>query len=158
MTWLHGPEATPSAALAAFATATEIEVHAHGVVDSTASSASLIALSQEAGGRYALSASDLRPGSLGAHPIVVLAACHAARTAGYVFDAWSLPSAFVRAGARAVFASPREISDAEARPFFDAVLGRIRAGATAAVALRDERTLWLARDARSWVADVIDFE
>ena len=131
---------------------------AHGVVDAAKSSASIIALSSEADGRFALSAANLLPGSLRAHPVVVLGACHAARTAAYFHQAWSLPTAFVRAGARAVLASPDVVSDAEARPFFDAVLARIRAGAAPAVALRDERASWLAHDPKSWVSGVMEFE
>jgi CHAT domain-containing protein len=157
-TWLHGEAATPTAVLSQIGDATEIEMHAHGVVDAAESSAAIIALSPDRSGRYALTASDLRPGSLRGHPVVVLGACHAAKTAAYFHEAWSLPTAFVRAGARSVFASPSEIRDAEARSFFDAVLARIRQGAPPAVALRDERVSWLARDPQSWVVDVIDFE
>jgi tetratricopeptide (TPR) repeat protein len=156
--WLHGPEATPSAVLGAFSTATEISVQAHGMVDSTESATAFIALSPEGGGRYALTADDLRADSFRAHPVVVLAACHAARSAGHEVDSWSLPAAFVRAGARAVLASPREIRAAQAGPFFDGVMSRIRAGAAPSVALRDERASWLARDPNSPVGDVVDFE
>jgi hypothetical protein len=127
-------------------------------VDALESTASILALSPEDGGKFALSASDLQTVNLGGHPVVVLGACHAAKTAAYLHEAWSLPAAFVHAGARAVFASPSVIADAEARPFFDAVLARVRGGSPPAVALRDERVQWLSRDPNSWVADVIEFE
>jgi hypothetical protein len=157
-TWLHGPSATPASVLAEAARATELEIHAHGFVDADQTAASLIALSPDAEGRYALTAADLAGARLEARPIVVLGACHAAKTAGYVHEAWSLPVAFVRAGARAVYASPSTIRDADAAQFFSAVLARARAGAAPAAALRDERAAWLARDPASWTKDVIDFE
>jgi hypothetical protein len=138
--------------------ATEVEIHAHGFVDATQSSASILALSPDERGRYALSVSDLEGAHLEGRPVVVLGACHAARTARYLHASWSLPVALVRAGARAVFGSPEEIRDADARPFFDAVLSAVRTGAEPAVALRDERSKWLARDGASWVKDVIAFE
>jgi cellulose synthase operon protein C len=157
-TWVHGAEATPSFVLSQIADATEVEIDAHGVVDPAQSAAAIIALSPESDGRFALSAADLTPGSLRQHPVIVLGACHAAKTAPYYHQAWSLPSAFVRAGARAVFASPDVVRDAEARPFFDGLLARIRAGAAPAVALRDERASWVARDPKGWVSSVMVFE
>ena len=143
---------------AELADATEIEVHAHGFVDLAQSDASMIALSPDPDGRWGLTAGDVRAQRLRGHPVVVLGACRAAHTVGYLHEAWSLPVAFVRAGARAVLASSSEIPDADAGAFFDAVLARVRAGAPVAVALRDERMLRLARDPESWVRDVIDFE
>jgi hypothetical protein len=138
--------------------ATEVEIHAHGFVDAEQSAASIIALSPEPDGRYALSAADLGGVRLRGAPVVVLGTCHAAKAAASLHEAWSLPTAFVHAGARAVFASPAEIRDAEAHPFFEAVLARVRAGTPPSAALRDERAAWLARDASSWVKDVIAFE
>jgi hypothetical protein len=94
--WLHGETATPSAVISRMTSATEIEIHAHRTVDAADSAASVVVLSPDADGRYALSALDLRAGSLRAHPLVVLAACRAARTAAaYYREAWNLPSAFV---------------------------------------------------------------
>ena len=89
--------------------------------------------------------------------IVVLAACHAGQVAPYLHAVWSLPVAFVEAGARAVLASPAPIHDAEAGPFFEAVLQRIRAGQPPASALRDERVAWLGRGV-GWVREVLLFE
>ena len=157
-TWIHGHGATPVAVLAALGTATEVEIHAHGIVNAAESSASILALSPDEDGKFALSASDLEKVKLEGHPVVVLGACHAARTAAYLHEAWSLPVTLVRSGARAVFATSGVIADVEARPFFDAVLARVRAGAAPSVALRDERVQWLSRDPNSWVADVIEFE
>lgn len=157
-TWVHGPDATPGVVLSQMADATEVEIDAHGIVDPAMSAAAVIALSPDAEGRFALSASDLTPGSLRQHPVVVLGACHAAKTATYFHQAWSLPTAFLRAGARAVFASPDVVRDAEARPFFDGLLARIRAGTAPAVALRDERASWVARDPKGWVSSVMLFE
>ena len=155
---LRAEEATPRRVLQEIADATEVEINVHGFADAAQSAASLLALSPDADGRYALSAVDIRATRLRAQPIVVLGACHAAKTALYYREAWSLPSAFVAAGARAVLASAGEIPDAEAGPFFEAVLARIRAGAAPALALRDERLAWLAKNPHSWVQDVIEFE
>ncbi len=154
-TQLTGANATPSHVLDEMAHATEIEIHAHGLVDLAEADASWVALSPDARGRFALTAADVRARALPSRPVVVLAACRAAHVAPHLHKVWSLPRAFTDAGARAVFASPEAIRDAEAGRFFDGVLARIRAGAAPATALRDERAGW-AKD--SWVRDVLLFE
>jgi hypothetical protein len=111
---LSGPSATPSRTLAALADATFVEIHAHGVVRAIESDASLLMLSPEADGRYTLTAGAIRGQPLRGHPIVVLAACQAAASATFRHEMWSLPSAFIAAGARAVIASTDVISDADA--------------------------------------------
>jgi hypothetical protein len=157
-TWLHGEAATPANVMKAMRDATDIEIHAHGFVDGAQSAASILALSPGVDGHYALTAADLAGARLDGSPSVILGACHAARTARYFREAWSLPSAFVRAGARVVFASTEEIRDAEARPFFDAVRDRIRKGASPAIALRDERVRSGTKGRERWTDDVIVFE
>ena len=154
-TRLSGAIATPSHVLDEMAHATEIEIHAHGLVDLAEADASWIALSPDTSGHFALTAANVRARALPMRPVVVLAACRAAHVAPHLHMVWSLPRAFTDAGARAVFASPEAIRDAEAGRFFDGVLARIRAGAAPASALRDERAGW-PKD--NWVHDVLLFE
>jgi CHAT domain-containing protein len=155
---LRGAQATPAAVVAAFATADAVEIHAHGYVDLGLSDASLIALSPQADGRFALGAREIARLQLPRAPLVILAACHAAYTAPFLHEPWGLPRAFLLAGARAVLASPDEIPDTEAGAFFRAVEQRILAGVDPAVALRDERVRRLARDPKSWARNVLLFD
>ncbi|MCP3058680.1 CHAT domain-containing protein [Myxococcus sp. K38C18041901] len=136
--------------------ATEIEIHAHGISDPVLSDASLVVLSPEGNGRYALTADIVRKQKLAGAPMVFLAACSAGRLASTTtHEPFSLPAAFIEAGARAVLASTVDIPDAAGR-FFDGVRQRIRGGTAPAVALRDERQKWLARDARNgWTHHVL---
>jgi len=57
-----------------------------------------------------------------------------------------------------VIASASPIPDAEAGAFFDDVRARIRSGLAVAVAVRDARVAWLARNRGVWVRDVLVFE
>jgi tetratricopeptide (TPR) repeat protein len=157
-TVLSGAEATPGRVLEAMTRATEIEVHAHGLINPTLSDASVLVLSPEASGRYALTAGEVRAHALLGHPLVTLAACRAAHTARQIHEPFSLPVAFLEAGARAVLAATVDIPDAEAGPFFVAVQARIRAGQSAATALRDVRLEWLRENPQSWVRAVLVFE
>jgi hypothetical protein len=157
-TRLSGPDATPSRVLAEMARATEIQFHTHALMDVGISDASHLVLSPEAAGRYALTAEAIRSAELRGHPIVVLAACHSAQGARYQHEPWSLPDAFLAAGARAVFAAATDVPDLEAGPFFARVLARVRTGADPARALRDERMGELAAQPSSWVGDVLLFE
>ncbi|MCP3164979.1 CHAT domain-containing protein [Myxococcus qinghaiensis] len=153
---LSGSDATPSRVLSRMSDATEIEIHAHGISDPVLSDASLVVLSPEGNGRYALTADIVRQTKLAGSPLVFLAACSAGRLASTTtHEPFSLPAAFIEAGARAVLASTVDIPDAAGR-FFDGVRQRIRAGTAPAVALRDERQQWLSRDARnSWTHHVL---
>ncbi|WP_052420075.1 CHAT domain-containing protein [Hyalangium minutum] len=155
---LSGADATPAHVLEAMTRATEIEIHAHGLINPTLSDASLIVLSPEQGGRYALTAAEVRAHRLEGAPLVTLAACRAAHTGLQVHEPFSLPAAFIEAGARTVLAATVDIPDAEAGPFFLAVQERIRSGQTAAAALRDVRMEWLRRDPESWARSVLVFE
>ncbi|MCE9667657.1 CHAT domain-containing protein [Myxococcus stipitatus] len=138
--------------------ATEVQIHAHGVIDPSVADGSLLVLSPEEDGTYALTATDLQGQRLAGRPVVVLAACHAAHSARYFHETFGLPLAFVDAGARAVLAATQEIPDAEASEFFEPVLARIRAGVPAAIVLRDARQDWLRRPGGTWVAQVLLFE
>jgi hypothetical protein len=156
---LRGAQATPARVLAALPEAGYVEIHAHGLVSAGVADAALLMLSPEADGRYALTAAAIRATPLPRHPIVVLAACHAARTAPFHHEPWSLPAAFIAAGARAVIAANGVIDDAEAGPFFDALREALARGAAPAVALRDVRTRWLAEHPGAvWVRSLMVFE
>jgi hypothetical protein len=155
---LEGPAATPQRVLAELRDATEVEIHAHGLVNLADSDASFVALSPGPDGRWALTASDLREVELAGSPLVVLAACETARPAPRFHETWSLPAALVAAGARSVIASPSLVDDNEAGPFFELVRARIAAGATVATAVRDARAQWRADHASTWVDDLLVFE
>jgi hypothetical protein len=155
---LAGAEATPGRVLEAMTRATEIEVHAHGLINPTLSDASLLVLSPDASGRYALTAGEVRAHRLEGRPLVTLAACRAAYTAFQIHEPFSLPAAFIEAGARTVLAATVDIPDAEAGPFFLAVQERIRSGQSAAAALRDVRMEWLRMEPESWARSVLVFE
>ncbi|WP_216669771.1 CHAT domain-containing protein, partial [Corallococcus exiguus] len=155
---LEGARATPSRVLEAMATATEVEIHTHGVFSPELSDASLLMLAPEQDGRYALTANQVRAHGLSKAPLVFLAACGAARTAPFPHESFSLPVAFLDAGARAVLAATVDIPDTAGR-FFNDVRERIHAGALPSVALRDERQAWLqASPGDRWVHDVLLFE
>jgi len=155
---LQGAAATPGRVLEAMKGATEIQIHAHGLVNPERSDASFIALSPDARGEFALTAEDLERARLPGRPLVLLAACYSARTAHYLYQSHGLAAAFVHAGAKTVLAATQEIPDGEAPGFFDKVLERIRAGQPAAVALRDERVSYVAAGGGRWVEQVLLFE
>jgi len=153
---ISGANATPAHVLASFADAGDIVIHAHGLVDQA--NASYLALSPDPSGNYTLTAGAVRQTRLTGHPLVILAACSAARAAPVVHERWSLPDAFIAAGARAVLAATAEIPDAEATPFFDAVRDKVRAGFPVAIALRDVSQQWIVKGGQDWVRNVILFE
>jgi len=151
---LIGPTATPRRVLAAIPEATEIELHTHGLRDRNHSDASYLILSPDSDGDYALTAARLDGVRLRGAPLVTLAACGSARAEPYLHQADSLPAGFLRAGARAVLATPDDVPDGDATRFFAAVRARVSAGVALAIALRDERAAWLAHDPQSWTQDV----
>jgi tetratricopeptide (TPR) repeat protein len=156
---VSGAGATPARALAAMADAGFIEIHAHGLVNLAVSDASFLALSPEADGTFALTAADIRRRRLSGRPVVILGACHAGQAAAYHHRAWSLATAFIAAGARAVIASPSTIADDEAGAFFDALRERIQQGTAPAAALRDERLEWTrSHPSSDWVRDLVVFD
>ncbi|WP_224369018.1 CHAT domain-containing protein [Hyalangium versicolor] len=155
---LRGPSATPGTVLAELTDATEVEFHAHGLIRSGFSDASFLALSPEPGGRFALTAGDLQGRSLRASPLVLLAACHANGGAWRYYAVWSLPAAFIQAGARAVVAPTAQVPDVEVGAVFQELLDRVEKGASPAQALRDTREAWLQKGAGRWVSDLVVFE
>lgn len=155
---LSGASATPERVLRALADAGEVVIHAHGLGSSDAGDAAFLALSADASGRYALTAADVRGTVLHGNPLVVLAACNASVGAPVFHEPWSLPAAFVYAGARAVIASTAPIPDTEATAVVEAIRAAVAAGAPAAVALRDARQRSLAAGGGEWVKDLLVFE
>lgn len=153
-TTLSRLEATPSRVLAAMLDATEIQFHTHALMNLGISDAIHLVLTPErSGGPYALTAEAIRKVELRGHPLVVLAACRSAKGATYQHQPWSLPDAFLTAGARAVFATATDIPDQQSGELFAQLLARVRSGVEPAVALRDLRIE--TSQAQPWVADVI---
>jgi hypothetical protein len=115
-------------------------------------------LTPGADGQFALTAAAIRKQHLPRAPLVILGACESGRVAPYLHQSWSLPAAFLAAGARSVVASPAAIEDADAGAFFAQMLAGVHSGAPVPVALRDTREAWLARPGHEWVKQVIAFE
>jgi hypothetical protein len=150
---LRGPDATPTRVLAAITDATYVELDSHGVAESDVDGAYL-ALSPEPSGRFALTSADLRSAHLHAAPVVVLAACRGARVAPYLHRRWSLPDAFLAAGARVVIATDVDVPDRDADRVFADIRARIMRGDEPDVAVAAVR----AAHPNSWVARIAVFE
>jgi len=156
-TVMSGPTATPSRVLAAIGSAKDVLINAHGLADS--GEASYLALSPEADGRYALTAAQVERAKFASNPLVILAACEAAKAAPVFHELWSLPASFITAGARAVVAPTSAIPDSDAAAFFGELRSRALGGQPLAVVLRDLRKKWLvAPNTNFWVRDVVVFE
>ncbi len=156
---LAGREATPAAVLAQLPSADLIEIHAHGLLDREISDAPALVLAEDDGGEPLLDAGAIESLVLPRRPGVVLGACDVGRSARYWSYSHGMPSAFLRAGARFVIASPSPVEDAAARPFFESVWRRVREGAPLAKALRDERRSprWQS-ESDDWTRDVVAFQ
>jgi CHAT domain-containing protein len=140
------------------ASANQVELHTHGIVDPEISDMAALVLSGKKVEDSLLLASDVANLALRGRPGVVLGACAAAQRATYGALPRSLPMAFLRAGASWVIASPQPVEDFEAPAFFEGIWRRIRAGAAPAIALRDERSDARWSQARSsWTRDVVLF-
>jgi hypothetical protein len=153
-TVLRGAGATPRRALAEMALASEIEVHAHGFVDVREPGAAALILSSDADGDYVLDAERVRAARLRGRPLVLLAACHAARVP-VAERPWGLADAFLAAGARTVIASTEAVPDAGLAQTFAALGAAVRAGQSAATAVRDRR---VAAPDQSWLDAIVVFE
>ncbi|TMQ20256.1 MAG: CHAT domain-containing protein [Deltaproteobacteria bacterium] len=159
VTILRGADATPSRVLAEMQNASVVEFHTHGFIADDLFEASYLVLSPELDRRYALTPDDVRQVRLAASPLVILGACHAATSSHSLEGGMGLAEAFLRAGARAVIASPDAVPDRDALAFFAAVRDRIVRGADPAVAVRDERTRRLsASHDESWASGVVVFQ
>jgi hypothetical protein len=148
---ITGTQATPRRVLAALATATYAELHVHGVTPRP--DTAYLALSPDTDGEYALRTDAVAAATFATHPVIVLAACRAAVVAPYLRERWSLPDAFVRAGATAVIAADAAIPDAEARAVFDDLHRRIAAGEPVAAAVAAVR----ANAPAAWVTHLMVF-
>ncbi|WP_224371760.1 CHAT domain-containing protein [Hyalangium versicolor] len=152
-----GAEATPSRVRAAMQDATEIDLITHGFVHER-SDESYLLLAPERGERE-LTVPQVRKMQLRGAPFVVLVACHGGHTSYALHEPWSLPAAFIQAGARGVLAATASIPDVEGYTFFIQVRERIREGVPPAIALRDVRAQWLKRDPKQeWLTSVLLFE
>jgi hypothetical protein len=151
---VRGGAATPRRVLARMADAAVIEIHAHGLVDAKEPSSASLALSPDADGDYALTADRVRGATLARHPLVLLAACDAARTL-HSGSRWGLADAFLAAGARSVVASTSAMPDSGLSATLSAVTDGVRTGRSAAAAVRDVR---LAHPDRDWLNDIVVFE
>jgi CHAT domain-containing protein/putative zinc finger protein len=154
---LRREEATPDRVRAALTEADFVEIHAHGFVDLGISDVSLLALSPQADGNFALTARSIASLHLSRAPFVTLAACQAAYTAPYLHEPWSLPYAFLVAGARGVLAPSTPIPNNEAGEFFRTVGSEILRGADPATVLRDER-MRRRGPAAAWIDGVVLFD
>lgn len=158
---LTGDAATPRRVLQAMKSASFIELHVHGQVNPAEAGTAGLVLAADEGGRFLLSAIELEntKTALEGSPVVVLGACRASSVAPFLHEPWSLPRAFLTAGARSVLAAPVDLPDGEARAFFVKVVARLRNGQDAATALRDERVQFLKeKPGASWVRSVLVFE
>jgi hypothetical protein len=159
ITVLRGPDATPSRVLLAMQDASVIELHTHGFLADDVFEASHLVLSPELDQHYALTAGDVAHVRLAASPLVILGACHAATSSRVLEGGMGLPEAFLRAGARAVIASPDAVQDLGAHEFFAAIRDRVARGQDPAAALRDERMHQLAASHDdTWVSGVVVFQ
>ncbi|MGH9889481.1 MAG: CHAT domain-containing protein, partial [bacterium] len=158
-TVLRGADATPSRVLQTIRDASVVEFHTHGFIANDVSEASYLVLSPEVDGHYAMTARDVVQAKLDAAPLVILGACHAATSSRSLEGGIGLAEAFLRAGARAVVASPDAVPDLGAQAFFAAVRDRVTHGADPAVAVRDERARLLAASPdHAWIAGIVVFE
>ena len=161
---LEGPAATPDRVMAAAASATFLEIHAHGLLGGGGWDAvgeedtSLLVLAPDAQGRYALGGTEIRRARLRGSPVVVLASCHASAIGHAFHSTWGLADAFIEAGARAVIASPDPIQDAGAGAFFSALRARVTAGETPVAALRAERLAHGNSGERIWIDRLVAFQ
>lgn len=156
-TVVRGAQATPEGVLEAMRDASFIEFDAHGLVNTGSDDTALLVLSPGATG-FALTAAKVGQQQLNHHPVVLLGACRAATVAPMMHESWSLPHAFLRAGASGVIAAPIDLPDAETHDFFEKLTIRVASGTNAARALQYERSKWLAAGKAHWVRSVLVFE
>ena len=154
---VEGSDATPSRVREQLANADLVDFEVHGLVDAAAPDGAVLVLSPDSQGSYAISAADIRDLRLEREPVVLLGACRSATGSHYRDVTWTLPQAFVRAGARAVYASVAELPDDRVGDFLAGVARRLERGAAPSVALRDERVEWLRRG-ESWAREVVLFD
>jgi len=154
---VEGADATPSRVRERLVTADLVDFEVHGLVDAAAPDGAVLVLSPDSQGTYALSAADIRDLKLERGPVVLLGACRSATGSHYRDVTWTLPQAFVRAGARAVYASVTDLPDDRVGDFLAGVARRLERGASPSMALRDERVEWMRRG-ENWAREVVLFD
>jgi hypothetical protein len=158
---LRGSQANPAQVLAELPAADLIEFRVHGVSDVNLSEYTALVLSPDAHGSYLLTQKELRSLALPRRPVIILAACRGAQRTTRRPDSSELAGAFIRSGARAVFAAMTSIPDVDADAFFARVGAAIVAGAPPALALRDARSAWAGKGnakGNTWIDRVLVFE
>jgi hypothetical protein len=155
-----GPDATPAEILRRAADADEIDFHVHGVFDRAISTVPYLVLAPDPDGRYALTAEAVRNLPLRRRaPVVLLAACEAARKGERARTPWSLPRAFLEAGARAVIAAPSDIPDAESGTFFEEISDALDGASSAASAVQQVRRRHATQGSgHGWFEEIVVFE
>ena len=156
-THLTGGAATAERVLQELPAHDEIQLHVHGIVDRKLSDAAALVLAPGAQGTAFLTVEQITKTRLPRRPLVVLGACLGGRAPRYGPLSWSLPWAFIRAGAGVVLASPEPVEDLEAHTFFSWVVDRIRRGTAPAVAVRDARLGGATGRPGEWAAQVVVF-
>jgi len=153
---LTGADATPPRVLAALAGASYAELHVHAVAATSAldSYAPYLALSPDRGGAFALRAPAVRTTPLSGAPVVVLAAARGAVSSPRRRALWTLPDAFLAAGASAVVAADAPPPDAAARAALDDLRRRLARGEPVARAVAAVRA---AAPAGAWARRLIVF-
>ncbi len=159
---LEGPRATVSSVMNKLPDAKWVEFHTHGLVDASIAEASHLILSarvdapQEA---YALTVEMVRSLVLKHAPTVFLAACHSAvASSQHRIESFTLPAAFLKAGARAVVAATTEIPDARAKSVFASLRQRLESNPSVATALRDERESNKGLESAAWIDQLVVYE
>lgn len=156
--FLKGTDATPGHVLAQMPAAAEIDLATHGKV-APGSRATYLLLAPGADGVDTLFEERIRKLKLLNAPLVILAACEAARGTAALHEPGSLPNAFLAAGARGVVAATQSIPDEDSSEFFGSVRDHVRSGASLSAAVRDVRLQWLQRSGDlDWVNGVLVFE
>lgn len=152
---LRGSNATPRHVLDAIEDATEIEFFTHGVLQQRISDVSALVLARGGTGDDRLTAEKVVGAKLTKSPLVLLGACYAGQTAPDLHRAWSLPAAFIHAGARAVIAADAEIPALEAGTFFSEFREAVRRDPRPAVVLRDLRAKYVDNNKMRWLDAVV---
>ena len=157
---LTGRAARPADVLRKMRQATEIDFISHGLVDLGAADASFLVLAADPrdDGRYRLTARDIRIRHLEEHPLVILASCHATAVSRSWRRPWSLPAAFLEAGAAAVVTCPSGLEHDEVERFIDNFRSRLLPGVDYASALEQTRKASLATNGLSGVRDIVLFQ
>lgn len=154
---IEGTEATPERILPALETSADVDLIMHSMLDPHSGEAFLVAAEGVSGDT--VTAEQIRELKLTKHPTVMLSACRAAHTAPVLYEARSIPAAFLLAGAHAVFAADEEVPADEGPRFFEAIRGRIHEGTPPAIALHEVRQAWLAEGkVTKWALGVLLFE